>query len=160
MFDQYAYGKREGYRQGLLQQLDSLRQCNAVRKQHSRTRGTQYTPGIRLRPDSVFLEPFPDIGAMRFVTETTRQPIVVYATKTKCCCGNEDSFGVGTIETMNAYFDRIDILQTFRPNSLWSAENVAAYALSELSNAQLLDNNPLVQVCIHKPPNRKSLGDP
>ena len=158
--DTYGYGDSERMRQGLLQQLNGLLQCNAMRKEHSRKTGTRYTHWIRLRPDSAFLDYFPNIETMRFVDESTGQPIVTFADKRKCCCGNEDWFGVGRIETMDAYFDRINTLQAFRSTASWSAEDYATYALNASAHAQLTGNDPRVQVCIYKPPDRKAAGEP
>ena len=160
VFDTYTYAGNQRLTQGLLQQLNGLLQCNAMRKEHSRKTGTQYTHWIRLRPDGVFLDYFPNITEMHFLDKSNQQPIVTYATKTKCCCGNEDSFGVGTIDTMNAYFDRINILNTYKRESRWSAEMFATYALKVTANAQLLDNDPMVQACVYKPPDRRAVGDP
>ena len=160
VFNTYIYGASPPLRQGLLQQLDGLLQCNAMRKKHSEQTGTQYTHWIRLRPDSPFLEYFPNIETMPFVDGALRQPIVTYANKAKCCCGNEDWFGVGSIETMDAYFDRIRILDKFSSAAAWSAETFAAHALKVTANAQLIGNNPMVQACIFKPSDRRWPGDP
>jgi hypothetical protein len=135
-------------------------QCNAMRKGYSRTTGARYTHWIRLRSDSAFLDYFPNIETMRFVNESTGQPIVTFADMRKCCCGNEDWFGVGRIETMDAYFDRINTLHAFQSTARWSAEDDLKYALNASANAQLTDNDPKVQVCIYKPPDRKVVGDP
>ncbi|CAF1040508.1 unnamed protein product [Adineta steineri] len=156
----YTYAQSQELRQGLLQQLNGLQQCNAMRKEYSRKSGTQYTHWIRLRPDSIFFEPFPNITSIRFVDETTKQPRIVYATKKKCCCGNEDWFGVGTIETMDAYFDRINLLHTYKNRNIWSAEVFAIDVLTETLKAQLLDNDPRIQVCIYKPKDRRYTGEP
>ena len=159
--DTYGYGDSERMRQGLLQQLNGLLQCNAMRKEHSRKTGTRYTHWIRLRPDSAFLDYFPNIETMRFVDESTGQPIVTFADKRKCCCGNEDWFGVGRIETMDAYFDRINTLQAFRSTASWSAEDYAHVRVEcKCPCANSLVNDPRVQVCIYKPPDRKAAGDP
>ncbi|CAF2249261.1 unnamed protein product [Rotaria magnacalcarata] len=160
IFNKYAYATDMRLRQGLLQQLNGLLQCNAMRKEYSRKSGIKYTHWIRLRPDDVFFESFPSIADIRFFDEITQKPIVTFASKTECCCGNEDWFGVGTKETMDAYFDRINVLEQFNSSSAWTAETFAMYALNKTVQAQLISNNPMIQVCISKPPDRKYVGEP
>ncbi|CAF1583171.1 unnamed protein product [Didymodactylos carnosus] len=131
-----------------------------MRKEYSIRTGTKYTHFIRLRPDAIFFTPFPSVSTLPFISPNG-EPWILTGNKRACCCGNEDWFGIGTIDLMDTYFDRIDSILSYKLiNPSWTAEDYISYHLKVNGSAALNVDYEHLRVCIHKPLDRRNPGDP
>jgi hypothetical protein len=137
--------------------------CNAAVAKHSKEAGVQYSHMIRIRPDTAMLQPLPPLENFEFRDPRTGQARIFFANNTKCCCGNDDWFGIGEAWVMQQYMDRFLHLQTFwHPPLLggWAAETYLRYFLHVFANGTQLLTHPDIAACIGKPKTRMSAGDP
>ena len=151
----FFYSGEKVYENGLLQQLYGLYYVNRMRKIHELKTGTRYSHMMRVRPDIIFAQKFPPLQSLDFGRINT--PNILYASSA-CCCGNEDWFGIGAVDIMDRYFDRISTLfQTFDAHwrdDVWSAESFLISFL-ERHNAKLSMESRIV-ACVVKPTNRRA----
>ena len=149
---------------GLHQQLYGMYKCNEMRKQYTSETGIDYDYIIRLRPDTSFIEVFPDLEDLNFASEGDGASNVFHAHKRTCCCGNEDWFGIGHTEVMDKYLDRLLYLpyrdlRGWNLQPIWNAEQYLDTFLHLEASSQLIDE-PKIQACIVKPLDRRQPGDP
>lgn len=121
IMDSYFYADKFG-KQSLLPQLFSLTRCSSLIREHMVETGISYKYIIRLRPDTAVLSQFPSLDELNI----KRNEIRVMG-KRKCCCGNEDWFGVGHADVMFPYLDRYYSLQTHD----WYGEKKSVYWTSD-----------------------------
>jgi len=164
IMNSYVYQADERLRQGLLQQLHGMKQCHRMQKEYTARIGVQYSHMVRLRPDNIFLAPFPPLDHLPFISpEGNRQ--VLSGSRTHCCCGNEDWFGIGRMQEMEPYMDRVDALPAYHLSGFnvsdWIAEKfLTDYLERRVRGTQLRLDNPQLQVCVHKPKSRTRVGEP
>lgn len=72
---------------------------------HTFTTGINYDWIVRLRADSYILD-FPDLEKL---SSSIDDRTILCGDKTKRCCGNEDSFGIGPTDLMHWYLKDIFI---------------------------------------------------
>lgn len=132
---------------GLVGQLYGMLRCNEMRKQYELRTGLIHEYMIRWRPDNYMLEKFPNIDDLDF--GTFQSPRVLYPDKKSCCCGNEDWFGIGRTEYMQAYFDRVLLLSTdiYDLEQRWIAEGYARHVLRIKDSAFLTEEESL-KICV------------
>lgn len=158
----YSYNDDYGIN-GLYQQLYGMYKCNEMRKKYTAETGVHYDYIIRLRPDTSFLDTFPDLEHFDFGNGVDESKIFV-ADKNLCCCGNEDWFGVGHAHIMDRYLDRIlylpfHALDNWKLGSWWGAETYLLNFLQTYGPVELVDD-PSIKACIVKPLDRHIYGDP
>ena len=146
----YYAGQPAAY-QGLLQQLYGQQRCARMMA----LQDVRYQYAVRLRPDMAFFQPMPHIGAM--LPKNNAQTIK-FVDKSHCCCGNEDTFGIGHFDAMMIYFNRIDALRTdftkFLENqSPWTAEFFLVEYMRQVHGLELTPEAALVG-CLVKPLHR------
>jgi hypothetical protein len=90
-----------------LQQLYAMYRANLACKQFALAKGLTYSYKIRLRPDTAFVKPFPDISVFDFAGRDARNVgTIYYANRRVYNNGNEDWFNVGRAEHMDHLLDR------------------------------------------------------
>lgn len=145
------------YENGLMQQLYGLHYVNEMRKEHERNTGIQYTHMVRVRTDIIFAQELPPLQSLDFGRIGARK--VLYASRS-CCCGNEDWFGLGTVDVMDHYFSRISLLfLTFDAHwrqNVWTAESFLVSFLDR-HNAKLVSSSQIF-ACVVKPKNRTEVS--
>ena len=144
----------------LLQQLDGERACNAMLKAHEKQAGVAYDFVVRHRPDQAAMTKFPNPHLLDF--GTNEHPVVRIASKEACCCGNEDTFGISTVEVMDAYLDRVKGLFTTPwnvPGQTFNSEDLITAYMRRTLNATLQPESS-IEMCIVKPTTRTVPGDP
>lgn len=161
LWDEFLLAKesRNGtiYIQGLLQQLKGMYECYQEIERYSTQKMKRYDWIVRLRPDSYFLE-FPTLSDL--TSQDSSGNVVWYASRKHCCCGNEDSFGIGPENVMRAYLERFVHLQQvpFALGQRWNAEKFLQLYLE--SKGMALRENPNMHVCKVKPLSRKGRSSP
>ena len=155
----FHYKSSPTLHQSLLQQLYGLHRCHAMVRRHARRSGVSYSHVMRVRPDMAFLWPFPGLARLDFGPPWA--PVVRVVDRRNCCCGNEDTFGVGRAEAMHVYMDRYLALQTMAHEwcngSGWTAESFVADLLHKTLNASIA-GHPAIAGCIVRPADRQELG--
>lgn len=153
----FVYGGTERYVQGLLQQLHGQRECNRARRAEG-----PHAWVVRTRPD-LYVHTFPS----RLPDE---EDTVWFANNVTCCCGNEDSFGLGRPRAMDLYLDRLSQLMSGDDGGLrnssaflagpghWTSETYLVRLLGDHGVA--LRPHAELQACLVKPRSRHSPSDP
>lgn len=83
--------------------------ANQAAQQYASSAGVEYKYKIRLRPDTAFIEPFPDIDTLDFTGHklTNSEGTIYYPGRGFLYNGgNEDGFNVGVAKHMDALLDR------------------------------------------------------
>lgn len=157
----FKYPKRPG----LLPQLYGLFRSNEMRKQHTLRSGIQYTYIIRLRPDTLFSRPFPELSSLSL--RRYGDPTIGVINPHHCASRVDDLFAVGHVEAMDLYFNRITELLIRKPNGwyenfgtkLWKAESFMIDHLKLHANVTLVYGLPIA-ACTFKPRSRTHRGEP
>ncbi len=141
--------------QGLLQQLRGMFECHRAVEKYAKKNGITYDWLVRLRPD-VYVHSFPSLQAL---ARDIDGPTVWYASRKRCCCGNEDWFGVAPTKWMHEYFDRFLYLQQrdWAGNWTWTAERFLRIHL-DLMGVRLRPHDG-IHACVVKPTYRRSRSD-
>ena len=157
----FFYKSSPKLHQSLLQQLYGLHRCHAMVRRHVRRTGVSYSHVMRVRPDMAFLWPFPGLARLDFGPPWA--PVVRVVDRRNCCCGNEDTFGVGRAETMQVYMDRYLALQALAhewwDGDAWSAETFVTRLLRRALNASVA-GHPAIHGCLVRPTDRVRAGLP
>jgi len=112
-------------------------------KSHSLATNQSYRYVIRMRPDMMFISPFPHPGSLDLGDE--QHPIVRFGSMDASCCGNEDWLGVGFFDIMMTYLSRFHELIAEEPSpgieyrTGWIAEEFLEMVLGKLGGAKLVE---------------------
>lgn len=114
---------------------------------HVGATGQKYKYAMRLRPDLMFVAPFPhpetlDLG-------DAQHPTVRFGSKSESCCGNEDMLGVGLFDIVMGYLSRFGELVAeenhpgvrFRKD--WISEEFLEIVLREVHGATLQEEESI-----------------
>jgi hypothetical protein len=155
----FSKNRRPERQQSLLQQLYGLHRCHTMIRRHTRRAGVSYSHMMRVRPDMAFLWPFPGLARLDFGPPWA--PVVRVVDRRNCCCGNEDTFGVGRAETMQVYMDRYLALQALAhewwSGGRWTAETFVVDLLRKALNASIA-GHPAIAGCLVRPSDRLDIG--
>lgn len=144
--------------QGLLQQLKGMYDCYKQIEKHSIVTGKKYDWIVRLRPD-IYIHDFPDIELVNSVQNVYKK--VLYANTEACCCGNEDTFGMGRYDVMVPYLERFAHLQhgnIFEKGKTFSAESHLVDYMKE--RGVTFEQHAMIQTCVVKPSYRTTISQP
>ena len=162
-FENYYYAGEHKKQVQLLHQLQDQLKCFQQVKAVSKYNNITYSHIARLRPDTQMIEPFPSLETLDFGEPGSRK--ILYHSKKNCCCGNEDSFSIGTYDVMSTYLSRYNTLQGLPkeialkdPEKQWTAENFLVRELARVDNASFVGRDE-INACIVKPVSRKATGD-
>lgn len=161
LWDQYYYPHDYGVN-GFYQQHYGLYKSNEMRRIYEKRTGIKYDYVIRLRPDTVMLEPFPAIEDLKFKRDDGTH-LVLYATLGMCCCGNEDWFGIGPAEVMDIYMNRflympLRTYQGWHLGKRWTSEQFLEQFVKLYAGAEIYGEEQ-IKACLIKPKDRRGFGD-
>lgn len=150
---------RERVVQGMLQQLKGMYECYKMIANHEGSIGKRYDWIVRLRPDMYF-DSFPSLATL---AADMPGNTVWYANRDTCCCGNEDTFGIGPAHLMSRYLQRFVHLQMrdwwfVQQGVTWSGESFTQFYLEEVGAR--LEPHPEIKSCIVKPRRRVFSSEP
>lgn len=145
--------------QGILHQLKGMYDCYQMIADHEGSIGKRYDWIVRLRPDMYF-DSFPSLATL---AADMPGNTVWYANRDTCCCGNEDTFGIGPAHVMSRYLQRFVHLQMrdwwfLRRGVTWSGESFTQFFLEE--TGARLEPHPEIKSCIVKPRRRVFSSEP
>lgn len=147
--------------QGLMQQLKGMYDCHEALQEHTGKTGKKYDYIVRLRPDMYFHK-FPSLVTLAADTYMHGGRVAWYANRDTCCCGNEDTFGIGDANVMSHYLDRFVHLQErdwwWQTIIDWSGESFTQLFLE--GKGMRLEPHIDIQSCIVKPNRRQSSSEP
>lgn len=144
--------------QGVIQQMKGMYDCYKQIQKHSIATGKKYEWIIRLRPD-MYVYQFPDIDELNKVEDIEKK--ILYANKTACCCGNEDTFAVGKYDLMSMFLERfvhMEHVDVFQKGRGYSSESHLMDYMAE-RGVSMVEHGP-IQTCIIKPTYRSSISQP
>jgi len=130
--------------------------CAEMIKAHSLATNQSYRYVIRMRPDMMFISPFPHPGSLDLGDE--QHPIVRFGSKDASCCGNEDCLGVGFFDIMMTYLSRFSELIAEKSwpgieyRAGWIAEEFLEMVLNKLGGAKLVEEERMRYVRPATPP--------
>jgi hypothetical protein len=148
-----------GTEHGLFYQLYGLHRGNEMRKEQEIETGVKYEYILRVRPDGYFMDKFPALETLDFGENPYQN--VLFSSFSSCCCGNQDTFGIGRADAMDLYLDRVMLLTM--PNlqlfmHQWNAEDFTNIILKRFGNIGLIEA-PTIHYCLVKPLSRRAPGD-
>jgi hypothetical protein len=156
IWDTFYYAGQPLLQQGLLQQLYGQQRCALMMARQQIQERLRYTYAVRIRPDEAILRPMPSIHQLVRADEPTLIKMIAHSV---CCCGNEDTFGVGHFHTMQLYFNRIIALHLQESVALlsalpvWTAENFLTEYLQQTYGVRIVGEASIIG-CIVKPHSR------
>ena len=95
----------------LLWQLKKQQLCNEAIRKHAAATNTAYAFKVRLRPDMAWASRIAPLHEFAGLDEGSH---VYVSSDTFDCCGNADSFGIGSVRAMDIYLDRFPHVHTFQ----------------------------------------------
>lgn len=141
---------------GFLQQLKGLFECHQMIKKREIETGVEYDWVVRLRPDE-YVHKFPTLDSLSIESD---KPVIFFANRDTCCCGNEDKLGIARRKWMKEYFDRFLYLQQTNWNHPpdWRAERYVMLFVKQYG-IDMVEHRGM-EVCTLKPLHRNSRSSP
>jgi hypothetical protein len=155
----FYYHDQARNHQGLIQQLMGQQRCAMMMAKQIMARGVGYRYAVRVRPDLAFFAPFPAIATLVHAGVSS----IRFANQDLCCCGNEDSFGVGEFLPMTLYFNRIiglhHVSAGYLQANAWTAESFLIEYMQTNFGVAVQEDKSVV-ACVVKPLYRVHNSDP
>ena len=160
IWNTFYYPNQHTPQQGVLNQLYNQQRCSMMMSRQIIQENIQYRYAVRLRPDMAILKPVPPIGGLLSPDEPS---VVKFIDPGPCCCGNEDTFGIGHYQAMALYFNRIISVHEVSKRPLmrgtWTSESMLMEYLKDNFGISLVPDSRIVG-CLVKPTYRSQVSDP
>lgn len=154
------YYREKRLQQGLLQQLYGMYCCSTMIRKHMIASGVKYDYVVRLRPDTWFHLPMPNIESI-----VATKNVIRYADFMYYRGGNQDWFGLGRAEAMFPYLERYLALQEigedmqYLRGRQWTAESFLTQYMQGYFNVTLVPDKRIAAGIV-KPTTRGAPSTP
>ena len=155
IWNTFYYAGQPALQQGLLQQLYGQQRCAIMMARQQMQENLHYQYAVRIRPDHAIVRPMAGIQQLVRADEPSLIKMVAHSV---CCCGNEDTFGLGHFDTMQLYFNRLIALHHESVAYLsalpsWSAETLLTEYLKQTYGVRIVGEESIIG-CLVKPRSR------